>query len=422
MEPISLFARIADPARVARRLRELAPAVQIDGPDETWRKAVLVFGAGSTRRTLTFTHNPAYYSEPNWSKQMSGMRGFFSRFPDTDRKPRVLMLTSTLKFSLGTLFDPDFDPKGDPRLGVVYTIAELLDGVLFTPSSLRDARGRVLFSSGGKAQEDPNAVWPRVAAEVSIADPVGAAAHEASRPKPPADQGGRDNTPTAQRVARRALAMTSLTARAILERDLANPRAREIHRDLMDWVRDIAIEDEFEPEERAIWQQPLGEVAKQQQIDTTWRLEGLVVLAWALGRFEMPPHDQLVEFNSLWKSLGFLDSPTGRALLANPALRSREEIGAVQNRMFALHWRLRNFYVDPKALDFAKFARTCRFGPLDIAGLPLVDGDLGLRGERIDRASPDAFSTVHSAVQERHRAANWLGEGPEGYSRASVAT
>ena len=29
MEPITLFSRIADPARVARRLRELAPAVEI---------------------------------------------------------------------------------------------------------------------------------------------------------------------------------------------------------------------------------------------------------------------------------------------------------------------------------------------------------------------------------------------------------
>lgn len=34
MEPITLFARIADPAAVARRLREIAPAVEIDGPDD----------------------------------------------------------------------------------------------------------------------------------------------------------------------------------------------------------------------------------------------------------------------------------------------------------------------------------------------------------------------------------------------------
>src|SRR5262245_7748181 len=147
MEPITLFARIADPAGVARRLRELAPAVTIDGPDDNWRNAVVTFGKGKKKRTLTLTHDPAYYAEPNWSTQMSGMRGYFSRFPDTDRKQRVLLLTTTFRFSLGTQFTPDFDPEGDRRLDVLFAVAELLDAVLFTPSSLRDAHGRVLFGA-----------------------------------------------------------------------------------------------------------------------------------------------------------------------------------------------------------------------------------------------------------------------------------
>ena len=169
-----------------------------------------------------------------------------------------------------------------------------------------------------------------------------------------------------------------------------------------------------------MWQQPLGQVAQQQQIDSTWRLEGLVVLAWALGRFAIPPHDQLVEFNSLWASLCFLNSPTARTLLANQTLRSRKEIGALRNRLFALHWRLRNYYLNPKVMDFAGFARTCRFGPLDISGVPLVDGDLGLGGERIDRASPNLFSSAHCAAQERHRAANWLWLSVWGLAAAGV--
>jgi hypothetical protein len=39
---------------------------------------------------------------------MSGMRGYFARFPDTDRKQRVLMLPSTLRFSLGTRVHAQF--------------------------------------------------------------------------------------------------------------------------------------------------------------------------------------------------------------------------------------------------------------------------------------------------------------------------
>lgn len=96
--------------------------------------------------------------------------------------------------------------------------------MLFTLASLRDARGRILFSSLGKSGENPDAVWPRVAAEVSIASPVGAAAHEMSRPKPPEDEADTADAPAAGRVARRALVLTAITAHAILDRDTANPR------------------------------------------------------------------------------------------------------------------------------------------------------------------------------------------------------
>jgi hypothetical protein len=422
MEPITLFARIADPAGVARRLRELAPTVQIDGPDDGWQNAVVTFGKRKTKRTLTLTHDPNYYAEPNWSAQMSGMRGYFSRFPDTDRKQRVLMLTTTFRFSLGTLFEPDFDPECDPRLDVLFAVAELLDGVLFTPSSLRDARGRILFGAGGEDAEDPDAVWPRVAAEVSVSDPVGAAAHEASRPKPPDEEDETAEPPAPERVARRALALTAVTARAILEQDTENPEAAGTYRDLLAWVRDLGLDDEFEPDEWVVLQRPLGRLDQRGQVNSTWRLEGLVVLAWALRRFEIPPPDQLVSLNPLWRSLGLLDAGAAKALLANPTLRTRQEIGTLRNRLFALHWRLRNFYVKPEAMDFAEYARTCWFGPLDLTGLTLVDGDLGLRGERIDRAPRDVFSSAHSAAQERHQAANWLWEGPTRYSEASVAT
>jgi hypothetical protein len=421
MEPITLFAHIADPARVARKLRELVPTVEIDGPDDSWQNAVVTFGKGKKQRTLTFTHDPAYYGEPSWSTQMSGMRGYFSRFPETDRKERVMMLTTSFRFALGTLFDPDFDPEGDPRLDILFAVAEILDGVLFTPSALRDAHGRILFGSGGEEDEDPDAVWPRVHGAVPIASPLGAAMHEASRRKPPEEDEGAE-PPTAERVARRALALTAVTARAILEQDKDNPDTAETYKDLLAWVGDLALDDELEPDEWEVLQRPVGRLDERGQINSTWRLEGLVVLAWALGRFDIPPHDQLVSVNPLWRSLGLLDADAARALLANPTLHDREEIRTLRNRLFALHWRLHSFYLNQDVLDFAEFARTCNFGPLDISSLPLIEGDLTLRGERIDRAPEEVFSSAHSTAQERHQAANWLWEGPALYSQASVAT
>jgi predicted NUDIX family NTP pyrophosphohydrolase len=147
-----------------------------------------------------------------------------------------------------------------------------------------------------------------------------------------------------------------------------------------------------------------------------------VVLAWALGRFDIPPHDRLVEVDPLGNSLGLLDSEAGKAILANSKLRSREEIGQLRKRLFALHWRLRNFRIRPNAIDFPEFARTCWFGPLDLSGVPLVGGDLALEGRRIDEASASLVATANSIGQERHQAVNWLWEGPARYADASVAT
>jgi hypothetical protein len=73
-------------------------------------------------------------------------------------------------------------------------------------------------------------------------------------------------------------------------------------------------------------------------------------------------------------------------------------------------------------MDFAEFARTCWFGPLDITAFNLVEGDLTIRGVPIDQVDPGLFGAVHSAAMERHQAVNWLYEGPGLYSLADVST
>ncbi len=435
-EPMTLFARIADPAGVARLLRERVPGVALDGPDEGWRHAVVTCSTG----TVTFTHEPAYRAEPNWSVQMNGMAGYFARFPDTERKKTALLLPTTFKFSLGLLFDPDDRGDNDPRLEIVHGVAELLDGVIFTPSALRDARGRILYGAGGEDAEDPDAVWPRVVAEIdlgkSAALPQSATAEQTSLP------------PTPARVRAPALALTAVTARAILEqggvnlglgRPNWNPliwmRHRlagqgEQHRKLLQWVGLLGIGDEFEPDEWEVLQRPPGRLEQQQQVTSTWRLEGLAVLAWSLGRFELPPHDQLVECHSLWHGVGMLNVAACKSLLVNPTLRPLPELQALRRRLLAIHWRLTNFYVRPAPMDFvsvtqaafSNYDRTAWFSPQEVANLPLAGGDLAIRGARLNQASAEEFSIARSIAHERHLAANWLCAGSERYSATDVST
>lgn len=423
-EIINIFSRTADPLGVVQLLRRLHPTAKVQGPDHDWRKVTITTGMLWTKRTLTFTYDPAYHAEPNWSTQMNGLQGYFQRFPESGRKQVAVMIPTTFRYSLAAHLEPELAGGEDPRFDALRAVAHHLDGVMFTPSRLLDAAGRALFTAEGEAGEDPRATWPRVLARVSV--PAAAAEGDEGD----ADDEFQPEPPTAERVARRALALTAVTARAILEQDADEPDAEERRDDLMAWVREMGIEDELEgpdewgrsPGERSILESPLGAMDEQAQINATWRTEGLAVLAWALGVHQLPPHDAPVDVTALWDSLGFMEPYRARALLANPTLRPREEIEVLRKHLLALHWRLRDHTLRPRRMDFAEFARTAWFGPLDITGISLAEGDLAIRGVPIDQADPGLFGAVHSAAMERHQAANWLYEGPATYSEADIST
>lgn len=434
-EPITLFSRTADPSGVARTLREKWPGVVIEGPDDAWTSATVSLG----NRVVTFTHDPAYYAEPNWSMQMNGMVGHYSQFPDSECKKLAIMLPTSLKFSLGLLFEPEIVNSNDPRLEILFAITTFLDGVLFTTSALRDAKGRILFGMGDEDEEAADAVWPRVVAEVRIES---ATAPQQSITPDPVDR------PTPSRVARRALALTAVTARAILEQgdiDLGfrtpeqNPIKRLLkwwggqgdqHEMLLRWVTLVGVEDELEPDEWEVLQRPFGRLDQEQQINSTWRLEGLGVLAWALGRFKLPSHDKLVECHFLWKCLGMLDHSACKAVLVDPTLKHLSQLQAMRRRQLAINWRLTDFCLRHRAMDFihitgtsfANYDRTWWFSPQEVADLPLVDGDLAIRGKRLDKAAQEDVLIAGSIARERHQAANWLCQGPEIYSDADVNT
>jgi hypothetical protein len=410
MEPINVFSRRIDPRGVVAVLRSLAPDVVVDGPDDDWREATVTLprpGRPEPVR-LTFRHDPDYYDGPGWPQQMLGMHGYFARFPDGGRKPDVLRLIGTFRFALATDWEPDLDPDGDDRLAFLFAVARHLDGVLFTPSSLRDAEGRVLISADGEF--DPDAVLPKL--------PPAAAAEP--------DEGEEDEDepepPTPERVARRALALAAVTARALLEQDdPSEPWVAEFHRDTLAWVEAVGVGDELEPDEWEVIQRPSGRLDRRAQTDSTWRLEGLVVLAWALGRFELPPYDRLVHPQELVRSLGFPDADAARRLLAAPSLRPRTELDALRKQLLGLHWRLRDFTLRPQAMDFRAFARDCWFGPLDLTPFRLKDGDLALGDYAIAEAPEDVFEPAYSATMERHLAINWLTTGGV-YSRTDTST
>lgn len=417
MEPINIFSRRIDPRGVLTVLRSLPGELQVDGPDEDWIEARLTVRSSTGQElVLGFRHDSEYYEEPDWPQQMLGMQGYFSNFPDGPFKADVLRLIQTFRFALATDWQPDLIDDDDPRLEALCAIASHLDAALFTPSTMRDAGGRVLLDAEGSS--DPDAVLPTIPdlplMEVSLDE------HDES-----ADEGDdeyEENPPSADEVIRRALALTAVTARALAEQaDPEEEGIQEYRQDIVAWVTALDLGDELEPDEWKVLQRPIGQLDQRATIDSTWRLEGLGVLAWALGRFEVPAPDVLVDPQELLSAMCFLDLELARELLANPELRSPEDLTERGKQFLGVHWRLRDFTLRPEPMDFVEFSKDCWFGSFDISSLRLIDNDLALGDDAVADAEEDLFSMAYSAARERHLAINWLHWGGS-YSETDTST
>lgn len=176
----------------------------------------------------------------------------------------------------------------------------------------------------------------------------------------------------------------------------------------------MGLGDEIEPDERALLATPLGGLADRQRSDAGRRTEGLAVLAWALGRYELPAYDVQANGPDGADSVGLREEREQTALHA-PHLRAKEELSALADQRFSLHWRLRQFSLDRAALDFPAVARKSWF-PLPLEGLRLSEGDLEVPGVPLFRAPESPWREAMSIARE-HCIEVARGKGAEDLSR-----
>jgi hypothetical protein len=279
------------------------------------------------------------------------------------------------------------EPTGDARSeALVRGLAA--GGILFRDDGVYDPEGKPLAT-------------PRPAAPVRLGvepypdgPPPGVQDPDAEEPPPPPPD----------RVARRAVALGLVCLRGMLELD---PGDGSILRDLQERARAKGVTEELEAGERAAIMAPIGAVSERAAIDATWRLQGVAVLAWALSAFDVPAHDDPSKVWSILDSIG-LRKPEPPAVLSSPTLRTAEELDWMARRLLGIHWRMVDFRVKPKAMDFGAFSRDCWFGSFDLTGIPLIDGDLAVDGRPLRRADPERVRFTESIARERHHAINWL--------------
>jgi hypothetical protein len=421
--PITAFLTRLDTAGLVELVQDLDPDARVeeDGQGGMRLVACVLHPAGVL--SVTLQYDPEYLEGAEGAAQRRGMQEYFRRFPcDPTRISRVVAAIPVLTDAVTVQYQPDqLEDMDDPRDGLVWGLAKRFDGVVFLPGVLFDAEGRVLLSAAGEV--DADAALPADAPEpqAPLADDA-----EADLAWVDEEDGEDDEAvppPAADRVARRAVVLAGVAARSMLEQmhgageDMRGSLAR-----LQAWLGALGVRDEAEDDEWAHVHTALGALDPQDAINGMWRLEGLGVLAWALGRFDLPRYDTLVDPDAVLLGLGLMDVAAARALLDTPELIDDDVLDAFADQALAVHWRLREHSLRPEPLDLTDFAERCWFGPIDASWAELADGDLALEGSAVGAASDDARGRVHSSALERHQAILWLRGQRARYSAIDTAT
>src|SRR4051812_17897790 len=93
---------------------------------------------------------------------------------------------------------------------------------------------------------------------------------------------------SAREAAARALGLSALVCREILEQIPEDPKAAEMLAVVLRWVEDSGAIKGLEPMEINILRAPLGTLERDGRSLAYWRVEQLTALAWALGKVPPP--------------------------------------------------------------------------------------------------------------------------------------
>lgn len=163
--------------------------------------------------------------------------------------------------------------------------------------------------------------------------------------------------PSASTVARRALILATVSCRGFIDKDKANVLgAIGLAKKTKDWLYALGLDDELSVWERNILSAEFGRLQERDRLNASWLSEGLVILAWALGRADLPDFDVQCDPSATANAIGFLQ-PESETVLSKPFLRSLDELNQYNEFILNVHWRTRDFSLNRRPYDFESLAR-----------------------------------------------------------------
>ncbi len=203
-----------------------------------------------------------------------------------------------------------------------------------------------------------------------------------------------------------ALGQCYLACRAMIDGD-PDPTAQELAGRILPLTQETGIYETYEPAELRLLNAPWGSLPRRERVALSWAVEGVAVMAWALGKADLPSFDTRCQGAPVGSALGlFQHAPE---VLRDATLRDTAEIEARALTYEILSWRLERFLDDHKRIDFASRLKGSTVHGCVAGSFTLLEGgDLAVDGAPLVDISDERLFEVCTIVRERHKAFRWL--------------
>jgi uncharacterized protein DUF4272 len=210
---------------------------------------------------------------------------------------------------------------------------------------------------------------------------------------------------SAESVHRRGLALAYLTCRAMID---ADPGAKKMSDNILIFIDGVGLAQDLLPHELRMLQAPFGSLSARECAGTSWLSEGMAVLAWSVGLFDLPAPNQKCHPGPPAINLGMFQ-PGTKDRLATAVLRNADEIEMKSLTYLALNWRIGHFVTNPaEKMDLASKLKDPASPHLLVDEVELIDGDLAIDGLPLAQVPHERAGEVFFVIRERFNAFKWL--------------
>ncbi len=128
-----------------------------------------------------------------------------------------------------------------------------------------------------------------------------------------------------EKVAKQAFVLAALVCRGFIDEDLPSD-VEAVYARIIPWLEEMDAMEMLEGDEKEALEARLGSLKSQMKLNLIWTVEGLAILAWALGRYELHEHSEVADAQAITQRLFFLSSKA-KELYAGEVLE-KEQIEA----------------------------------------------------------------------------------------------